>query len=280
MEDDTVNTTTGATTRSKTSIAQAAVCEPSRREATEHTCDCTKKIDLILDKLQKLDVIEKLQEKVNKIEQDVDHLKSYLYVTDQNVASKASCESVLKLTKTVEDLGNRLRRNNLVFYGIMEGAEDEYNSMQQFITDFLETHMEMANAAEIEIERAHRTPSRPTGRGTRPIHVALLRYTDKQRILRAARKTLKNNPFNGRNIYIAEDFCPSVNYQRKVLAYYKKKIIQENPQSRAYILYPAKLKVVQGNSTRIYGDSPDIDGTEPIELLIEKYGRSPYSGNK
>ena len=251
----------------------------SRRESTEHTCDCTKKMDLILDKLQKLDVIEKLQEKVNKIEEDVDHLKSYLYVTDQNVASKASCESVLKLTKTVEDLSNRLRRNNLVFYGIREGAEDEYNSTQQFITDFMENHMEMANAAEIEIERAHRTPSRPTGRA-RPIHVALLRYTDKQRILRAARKTLKNNPFNGRNVYIAEDFCPAVNYQRKVLAYYKKKIIQENPQSRAYILYPAKLKVVQGNSTRIYGDSPDIDGTEPIELLIEKYGRSPYSGNK
>jgi len=139
--------------------------------------------------------------------------------------------------------------------------------------------MEMGNAAEIEIERAHRTPthSTPGRRGARPITVALLRFTDKQRILRAARASLKDNPYDGRNIYIAEDFCPAVNYQRKILAFYKKKIIQENPQCRVSILYPAKMKVTIGDSCRIYGDG--YDKTEPIERLVEKYGRSPYSGN-
>ena len=38
------------------------------------------------------------------------------------------------------------------------------NSVAQFITEFLESHMEMANASEIEIEWAHLTPHSPTPR--------------------------------------------------------------------------------------------------------------------
>ena len=40
-----------------------------------HQCDCTNEMDFIIKRLEKLDVIEKLQEKVNEIGKDVDTLK-------------------------------------------------------------------------------------------------------------------------------------------------------------------------------------------------------------
>ena len=51
----------------------------------------------------------------------------------------------------------------------------------------------------------------------KPIHVALLRYPDKQFILKNAAAKLKDNPYLGAKIFISDDVSKAVRDQRKIL---------------------------------------------------------------
>ena len=61
-----------------------------------------------------------------------------------------------RLTSQIEDLQNRSRRNNIIIHGIPEGAEGD-KTCEEFVSDFLTNHMKLEGAADVEIERAHRT---------------------------------------------------------------------------------------------------------------------------
>ena len=116
----------------------------------------------------------------------------------QSLKDKADLSKVAELAKKVDDLENRSKRNNLVFWNIPEGAEND-STCEELVSDILANHMGLER--DIEIMRAHRTTiqNRPRSRNgaqlSRPIHVALLRYTDKPFIFRNAATKLKDNPF-------------------------------------------------------------------------------------
>lgn len=76
---------------------------------------------------------------------------------------------------------------------------------------------QMQLEGDLEIMRAHQTNIRrqSTAEGTasllpRPVHVYLLRYTDKQYILRKAASALKDNPFLEANPYNSDDVSKKV----------------------------------------------------------------------
>ena len=89
--------------------------------------------------------------------------------------------------------------------------------------NILFNHMELEGS--LEIMRAHRTPLKKRANGDengtpppRPVHVYLLRYTDKQYILRnPAASKLKDNPVQDANLYISDDVSKSVRDDRKKL---------------------------------------------------------------
>ena len=55
----------------------------------------------------------------------------------------------------MEDLENRSKRNNIVVWGLKEGAEAAHNSLEDFLrVEFFERHMQLQN---VEVMRAHRT---------------------------------------------------------------------------------------------------------------------------
>ena len=97
--------------------------------------------------------------------------------------------------------------------GLKEGAEKHCNSLEEFLQDELfSKHMGLAN---IEVMRAHgkkinQAAANASALQTRPIHVYLLRYPDKRRILKAAMNTLKDNPFCDSQIFISDDVSKSV----------------------------------------------------------------------
>ena len=114
--------------------------------------------------------------------------------TDLDFNADNATVEVLK--DETEELQNRSRRNNLVFYNIPEKAEggDCISSIQDFITQ----HMGLETiCGHVELKRAHRTPSKTPSVGEkvrpRPIHVAFLRYTDMMKVLRNAAARLKDN---------------------------------------------------------------------------------------
>ena len=67
--------------------------------------------------------------------------------------------------------------------------------------------------------RAHRTPTtiRKDASKPRPIHVYLLRYSDRQYIPANAAKCLKDNQYEGSTLFISDDVTKEVREQRKKL---------------------------------------------------------------
>ena len=126
------------------------------------------------------------------------HLEADLADVKKDVESKADNAFVSELERRIIDLQNRSRRNNLVFWNVPEGSEKDV-TMVEFIQNLLQEHMKLDGAEDIEIMRAHRTPSaiRKDISKPRPIHVYLLRYSDRQYIPANAAKCLKDNQYKG-----------------------------------------------------------------------------------
>ena len=123
------------------------------------------------------------------------------------------------LAKKVDDLENRSKRNNIVIWGVREESEKSFNSMVEFLeTELFKSHMGLDD--RIVIMRAHRTNvKKNTGPETalpkpRPIHVYLLRYTDKEKILKLAPSKLKNNYYKDLPNFISDDVSKSVREDR------------------------------------------------------------------
>lgn len=264
-----------------TTHSTGSVLDSTAVHTLNQHCDCSCKLDYVLKKLEKLDLLEVLATRVDKVERNIDILnkdmedmKEGRNFMDEAVGGKANGEEVRELKKQVEDLSNRLRRNNLVFLHIPEGSEDDYESCTSFIKNFLVDHMKISSAADMQMERAHRSPAVPTkGKGIRPIHVAFLRYSDKQMILRAAPKMLKNNPYKNQKVFVSEDFTPEVLKKRREMLHFKRLLQQENPARRVYLSYPARLRMKDGDSWRIF----DRDEADSMKYLYQNFGkgRSP-----
>ena len=174
--------------------------------------------------LLKLESLEKSQKKNAK---DVSELKDSYKLLDHDVTEiksaieeKASREEIDALNKKIDDLENRSKRNNVVIWGLKEGAEKDCSSVKKFLNEELfSKHMGLEN---IEVMRAHRTKINQAATSAsalqpRPIHVYLLRYPDKGRILKAASNTLKDNPFCDGQIFISYDVSKAVRSERAKL---------------------------------------------------------------
>jgi hypothetical protein len=78
----------------------------------------------------------------------------------------------------------------------------------------------------------------------RPIHIAFLRYVDKQRYLNAAAK-LKDNPYPNATVIIAEDLSKKLQAERKKLLKKRQELLKEVPGRKIYVNYPAVLRIVE-----------------------------------
>ena len=81
------------------------------------------------------------------------------------LGKKAEKEKLEELENEVEELHNRSRRNNLVYYYVPEKAEGQ--ECADFIQDFIATHMGLETLrVHVEIEWADRTPTKQGERKT------------------------------------------------------------------------------------------------------------------
>ena len=179
------------------------------------------KLSSILEKLSSLESLQK------KTAADVVALKdsnrsqdAQMIEVDNELIRKASREELASVYKKMDDLENRSKRNNIVIWGLKEGVEAAYNSLEDFLrVEFFEKHMQLHN---IEVMRAHRTNvnQRATEANTstvRPIHIYLLRYSDKVQILKPVANALKDNPFLDSQIFISDDVSKNVRKDRAKL---------------------------------------------------------------
>ena len=108
----------------------------------------------IQKKLEKLDMLDKINNQLSTIKEDITNTKSNvtelekgLNAVNDDVAEMkesvkqkaADLKQLEDLEREVEDLHNRSRRNNVVFYNIPEKSEG--NNCVAFIQGFIASHM-------------------------------------------------------------------------------------------------------------------------------------------
>ena len=209
---------------------------------TSESADSSRKLDDILAKMdvlitaknQMLSKLNKLEIAQSTIIKDVEDLKNSFKETDieiqcnSKLSLKADRTEVEVLKEKIDDLENRSKRNNVVIWGVPEGSEKDFASMEEFIeVELLQRHMKLER--KIEVMRAHRSsfkrnPSENETPKPTPIHVYLLRYTDKVNLLKVAASKLKDNKYKESMIFISDDVSKSVRDDRSKL---RKDYLQE-----------------------------------------------------
>lgn len=141
------------------------------------------------------------------------------------------------LESKLDDLENRSRRCNLIFYGIEDTEEREtYESAEQRVLDLCKS---VLSVDDVHIERAHRLGIFRPG-NCRPIIVNFATYKGKECVLTNAKK-LKGSP-----ISISEDFSEPIRMKRKQLWEYAKKVRKDTDKVnlRYDALYINKTKYI------------------------------------
>lgn len=153
----------------------------------------------------------------------------------------------------LEDMENRLRRNNVRAVGIPEKSEGK-NPVHFIESWLLDTFGKESFSPMFAVERAHRVPARPPPPGAppRPFLFKLLNYKDRDAILHKARTTADLSVGNAR-ISLYPDFSAEVQRRRAKFIDIKKRL--RNLNVPYYMLYPAKLKVVVNGNAQFF-DNP------------------------
>ena len=245
-------------------------------ESAEFNMATKSQIDDIHKRLDKLDILDSINNRLINIEKDFSEVKGKVLDLEQSHNSlsaetedlrkvKADKTALEKLESQVEDLANRSRRNNLVFLNVPESNEDNCGGCSELIKIIATENLKLTiDHDSFIIDRAHRTPAhlpnfpRPK---PRPIHVAFHHFRDRQTVLRAA-KNLKNKPYPTADakfkLVITEDVTPKLQAERSKLWKHRKTLMEEQPGRKVYVNYPASLRIIEPNGTTRKIEAKDI----------------------
>lgn len=151
------------------------------------------------------------------------------------------------LEEKTEDLENRGRRNNCVLFNL--GEKEEGNMpLIRYLQDKLPEWLHMSTDRPIELERAHRAlrPPPAARQPPRPITIRFLRFTDKERVLQAA----KNNTITVGNAKLAlhQDLSAGIRRKRREFDEVKKYSIDRGI-FRGF-KYPNELRILHQGALR------------------------------
>ena len=173
----------------------------------------------ILNRLQRLEENSTtLRSDITELKTSVEFANSEVQNVKTSLAAKADQSLVDELVKRIDDLENRSKRNNIVIWNVPEDAGKQFFSCEALVKNIFFDFMGLDE--NVEVMRAHRTTVQNRRGGAiraRPIHVALLRFTDKQYILRNAAAKLKDHPFQEASLFILDDVSRKVREDRKKL---------------------------------------------------------------
>lgn len=214
------------------------------------------KFDVLKDSIQDVKKdIRAVLHRLNNAESRIESLE-VSFETDKSAISELS-KNVEHLKTRVIQLESHSRRNNVVFLGLTEGLlerEDQKQVMDQILRYILDA---APGDRAPEVERQHRSfrpcpdPSEPP----RPYLIRLLRWEDRQRILRAAAK--KQLSWNGKSFYVRQDLPLELQRKRAEYTEIKKKLRASG--HRYGILYPAKFIVTIEGKAHIFKDAKEAN---------------------
>lgn len=169
----------------------------------------TKEFDAL--KTQNEMLIKKIAELETKIDKLVGSPPSAPHVESEEIRTQSDqlADAMRKVFRTQDDIENRSRRNNLLFFGV-EGEEKETWDESEAKVISLCAEKLQVTVTPSSIERAHRM-GKPKDDNPRPIIVKFALFKDKQRVLSAASK------LKGTKISIGEDYSRNIRQEREKL---------------------------------------------------------------
>lgn len=176
-------------------------------------------------------------------------------------------KTVRSMAERIEDLENRGRRKNIGVVGLPEGAEGSQpiTFFERWSPEFLRIE---TKAGRIKMEWVHRTPASKPGpdRRPRPVLIRFHNFSDKQKVLEAARRRGSSGHslrYDGSNVMFFQDISAETARKRKQFDEVKGRFKTLGVQYS--LLYPAKLRITYNGSVKVF-DSPDQAMTFMDEL--------------
>lgn len=151
----------------------------------------------------------------------------------------------------LETLENKVRARNLRVTGV-PAAVREMNLIP-FIENLVPAALDLNGKADpVRIENAYRLPARNTQEGhSSTVLITLSDLRHRQRILKASQAS-QSADFLGHKISFFPDLSPATYARRKRFVALRQLFLKEGVQ--AYVLYPAKLKVVHQGKNYVFQD--------------------------
>ncbi|XP_060095961.1 protein ABHD14A-like isoform X2 [Heteronotia binoei] len=150
----------------------------------------------------------------------------------------------------LETLENKVRARNLRVTGIPVAVRDM--NLIPFIENLVPTALDLNGKADpVCIENAYRLPARNTQDNTSTVVITLSDLRHRQRILKAS-QAFQSADFQGHKISFFPDLSPVTYARRKHFVALRQLFLKEGVW--AYVLYPAKLKVMHQGKNYIFKD--------------------------
>ncbi|KAH9367238.1 hypothetical protein HPB48_000619 [Haemaphysalis longicornis] len=201
----------------------------------------------VTDIKRRLSTVEERLNGVAKLAHDVTTVNSVVQESHEQLKT-IETKQLEQANLVVDELNNRMCRNNLIFKGVPEEPDEKWVDTERIINDFVRTNLGF-NAGEIE--RAHRI-GRPKADQIRPVIVKFLNFKDKTVIVRNASK-LKD--LQKPRVWIEEDFSARMQPIKKKLRDFARK--ERNPNEKYAVIYD---KLLLGNKCYTF-DSSINEGT-------------------
>lgn len=180
-------------------------------------------------------------------------LDKVLKVERDRISDLKQCYDSLKtIPEEVTDIKARSMRDNLLFFGFVEGRTDEDRRSEnctQMVLDYCQNTLQMEDArTNVKIERAHRLGNRYEINKPRPIVVKFSHYPDKQLVKQKSRELSQAN----RNAQVGDRAGSQDNERVDRPTGPQIRVSDQFPkviQDRRKVLVPAMIKAKQAGKT-------------------------------
>lgn len=200
----------------------------------------------------RLSSLENTVHKVSDLTGNVETVIDTVQEVKENV-----CKTNEGLADVVDDMNNRMRRNNLIIKGLPEEEHEGYAESERIVKKFFSTHLKIEAG---DIERAHRL-GKPRPDFNRPIIVKFLNFKSKLEALSSAPK-LKD--LQKPKVWLEEDFSPKVQLARKKLRDYAK------AQRKGDEKYTVRF-----NKLQMHGSTFCYDSVNDCVVMVSTNKQSP-----
>lgn len=164
-----------------------------------------------------------------------------------------SAARLTTLEEKIAELEDRNRRDNVRIMNLPESAET--TNLMTYISGSLPVWFPSLIDAKPEIMRVHRIgPPNNSGR-PRTVIMKMLRYTDRDSILRASRKSPIK--VNGKDVRFAADYSAfTMNRRRSFIEATNK---SQKMGFQTFLMYPAQLKLTRGSTQHTFKSPLEVE---------------------